>query len=102
MSRILALTRVLRAVQVAPPSRSSGGAAFARAAIFLDQIHARQRHVELGVAGVFEQHEVALLLALDDFAKAQKFADAVRDVDHEIAGLEIGEVGGEGASTGSW
>ena len=83
-------------VQVAPPSRSSGGAGFARAAIFLDQVHARQRDVELGFARVFEQHEVALLLALRDFANAEKLSDAVRDVDHVIAGLQIGQVGGEG------
>ncbi len=65
---------------------------FAAAAVFLDQIHAGQRHVELGIAGVFEQHEVALLFALHDFAEAQETADAVSGVDHEVAGLEVGQI----------
>ncbi len=95
MSRILALTRVLRGVHVAPPSRSSGGAGFAGAAILLHQVHARQRHVQLRVARVFEQHEVALLLALHDLAQSQKLPDAVRDVDHEVARLQIRQVGRE-------
>ena len=68
---------------------------FSRAAIFLDQIQARQRNVELRFAGVFEQHEVALLIALHDLANAEKLSDAVRGVDHEVAGLEIGDVGGK-------
>ena len=70
--------------------------AFARAAILLDQVHARERHIELGVARVFEQHEVALVVALRDLARAQESADAVRFVDHVVAGLQIGHVGGEG------
>ena len=82
---------------MAPPSRSRGGPDSPAAAIFLDQVHARQRHVQLRVAGVFEQHEVALLLALHDFAEAQKLPDAVGGVDHEVAGLEIGQVGREAA-----
>ena len=72
MSRILALTRDLVLLQVAPPSRSSGGAALARAAVLLDQIHARQRNVELGVGGVLDQHEVAGLFALRDCADRQR------------------------------
>ena len=97
MSRILALTRDLVRSQVTPPSRSRPGRrAFAGAAIFLDQIQARERDVELGVARVFEQHEVALVVALRDLARAQESADAVRFVDHVIAGLQIRHVGGEG------
>ena len=75
---------------------------FARAAIFLHQVHARQRHVQLGVARVFEQHEVALLLALDDLAEAQKLPDAVRDVHHVIARLQIGQIRRERRQLRSW
>ena len=99
MSRILALTRDLRLVPggAAQPIERRRG--FAGAAILLDQVHARQRHVELGFAGVFEQHEIALLLALRDLANAEKLSDAVRGVDHEIAGLQIGE---SAANAASW
>jgi len=68
----------------------------ARSPKLLDLVHARERYVQLRFAGVLHQHEVALLVALQDFAEAQKLADAVGDVDHEIAGFEIGDVGGEG------
>ncbi len=80
------------AAQAVQPRRR----AFTRAAIFLDQIQARQRNVELGVARVFEQHEVALVVALRDLARAQESADAVRFMHHVIAGLQIRHVGGEG------
>ena len=66
------------------------------APVFLHQVHARERHVQLGFARVFEQHEIALLLALDDLANTQKLSDAVGRVHHEVARLEIGQVGGEG------
>ena len=69
--------------------------AFPRAAIFLDQIHARERNVELCLGRVFQQHEIAFGFALCDLARTQKTPDAVRHVDHVVAGLEIGEVGSE-------
>ena len=72
-----------------------GRRAFASAAIFLDQIQARKRHIELGVARVFEQHEIALVVALRDLARSHESADAVRFVHHVIAGLQIGHVGSE-------
>ena len=100
MSRILALMRVLVRVQVAPPMRSSGGLGFARAAKALHQVHARQRHVELGAAGVFEQHVVALGLALRDLPQAQELRHAVLGVDHVIARLQVDQVGGEGGQRG--
>ena len=88
MSRILALTRDLVRSHVTPPSRSrSGRRAFTGAAIFLDQIQARQRHVELGIARIFEQHEIALVVALRDLPRAQEPADAVRFMHHVIARL---------------
>ena len=70
---------------------------FARAAEALHQVHARQRHVELGAAGVFEQHVVALGFALRDLAQAQELRHAVLRVDHVIAGLEIDQVGRKSA-----
>ena len=76
-----------------PIERRTG---FSRAPVLFDQVHARERDVKLRVACVFEQHEIALLLALHDFADADEFPYAVRDVDHVLAGLQIGEVGGEG------
>ena len=72
MSRILALTRDLVLFQVAPPRRSSGGAAFARAPKLLHQVHARQRDVQLRLVRVLEHHEVAGLLALRDRADAEE------------------------------
>ena len=75
---------------------------FARAAILLDQIQARQRHVQLGFAGVLEQHEVALLLALRDLAKPEELSDAVRRVNDVVARLEIGDIGREAPIAGSW
>jgi hypothetical protein len=100
MSRILALMRVLVRVQVAPPMRSSAGLALARAAEPLHQVHAGQRHVELGAGGVFEEHVIALGLALGDLAQPQVLGHAVLGVDHVIAGLEIDHVGGKGGQRG--
>ena len=97
MSRILALTRdLVRVPGDAAQPIERRRRAFTRAAIFLDQIHARQRHIELGVARVLEQHEIALVVALRDLARAHEPADAVRFVHHVIAGLQIGHVGCEG------
>ncbi len=89
------LMRVLVRVHVAPPILSSCGFRFAFAAKSLHQIHARQRHVELVAARIFEQHVVAFGIALGDLADAEELADAVFDVDHVIAGLEIELIGGE-------
>ena len=100
MSRILALMRVLVRVQVAPPMRSSAGLALPGAAEALHQVHARQRDIELGAAGIFEQHVVALGLALGDLPQPQILRDAVLGVDDVIARLEIDQVGGESGQRG--
>ena len=89
--------RVLVRVHVAPPIRSRAGFGFAFAAKALHQIHARERHVELVAARVFEQHVVAFGIALRDFANAEELADAVLHMDHVIAGLQIELIGGKGA-----
>ncbi len=70
--------------------------AFARAAILLDQVETRERNVELRLGGVLDQHEVAFVLALRDLARAHEAPDAVRDVHHVVARLQIREVSGEG------
>ena len=71
------------------------GLGFARAAEALHQVHARQRDVELGAAGVFEQHVVALGFALGDLPQPQVLRHAVLGMDHVVAGLEVDQVGGE-------
>ena len=74
-----------------------GGFGVAGAAVLLDEVHAGERDVELVAAVVLEQHEVALLVALDDFAEAEELADAVLGMDHVVAGFEVADVGGERA-----
>ena len=81
--------------QVTPPSLSSAGGGVAGAAIFLDQVQARQRHVELGFAGVLEQHEIFHGVAAGDLVEAGELADAVLGVDDEVAELEVEAFGGE-------
>ena len=73
---------------------------FARAAKALHQIHAGQRHVELGAAGIFEQHVVALRLAVIDFAQAQEAGHAMLGMHHVVAGLQVDQVRGEGGQRG--
>ncbi len=73
--------------------------AFERA-IFLDQIEARERDVEFGLLGEHQQHEFAGLALRFELAQAIELADAVIDMDHVIAGLEIAEVAGEYGSFG--
>ena len=68
---------------------------FALAAKSLHQIHARQRHIELVAARIFEQHVVAFGIALGNLANAEELADAVLGVDHVIARLQIELVRGK-------
>jgi len=79
-----------------------GGLGFgARAgAVFGDEVEAGDGDVELGFTGVFEQKELTAAAALVDELDAEEFADAVSLVDDEVAGLEIGDIGGEGAHGG--
>ena len=73
---------------------------FAFAAEALHQIHARERHVELVAARVFEQHVIAFGVALRDLANAEELPDAVLHVHHVIAGFQIELIGGEDAGAG--
>ena len=55
----------------------------------LHQIHARERHVKLVAARVFEQHVIALRVALRDLADAEKLTDPVLHVHNVIAGFQV-------------
>ena len=66
----------------------------------LDQVHAGQGHVELGAAGIFEEHVVALGLALGDLAQAQVLSHSMLGVHHVIARLQIDQVGGKSGQRG--
>ena len=63
--------------------------------IFLNQVEASERDVELGVLGVAQEHEFAVRAFDRHLAQAFELADAVVHVDDEIAGLEIGEIAEE-------
>ena len=93
MSRIAFLTRVLAFSQVVPPSRSSAG--LRRAGVALDEIEPLDRDEELVVAGIAELHELLRLDADLDALQADEHADAVIDVDDEVADLQVAEVGEE-------
>ena len=64
-------------------------------AIALDQIHAFERNVEARIFGVTKEHEFATAAIGFDEAETFELADAVIDVDDEIAGLKFGEIAEE-------
>ncbi len=76
---------------------------FARSAEALDQIHARERYIQLAAAGVFEQHVIALGFALLNLFQADELSDAVLGMDDVIARLQIELISGKcaGADVGS-
>ena len=98
-------TRVLRDSQTVVPSRSRVGFTPPKRLIFLDQVEARERNVETGVVRIKQKHEFAGGAVGADLPQAFKLADAVIDVNHVIAGLEIGKIAEEtgclGPGTGS-
>ena len=55
----------------------------------------RKRYVEFAAAGVFEQHVIALGLALVNGAQSDEAAHTMFRVHHVIARLEIEGLGGE-------
>ena len=65
----------------------------AGAAVFLDQVEPLDRHEQLVVAGVAELHELLGGIADADLLEPDELADAVIDVDDEVADLEIAKVG---------
>src|SRR5579884_2947087 len=52
------------------------GRAFAGASEFLDQVHARERHVQLRSIAILEQQKITLLFALRQLSRAEELADA--------------------------
>ena len=72
-----------------------------RAAVALDQIEPFDRHEELVVAGIAELHELLRLDADLDALQADEHADAVIDVDDEIADLQVTEIGEERGGRGA-
>ncbi len=88
-------TRVFAFSQVVPPRRSTGGRA--APVYFCTEIEALDRHEQLVFAGVAQLHE--FLRRFPD-GHAQLFepdehADAVIDVDHVVADLQIPKIGDE-------
>ena len=63
------------------------------AVVLLEQVEPGERDVELGPIRVLDHHQVFLPRPLLDLGHAQVTADAVLGVDHEVAGLEVFEVG---------
>ncbi len=66
-----------------------------RAGVLLDEIQPLDRDEELVLAGVAELHELLRIEADVDALQADEMSDAVVDVDDEVAGLEVAEVGQE-------
>ena len=96
------LTRALVFCQACVPSRlRSGGGPVLAAAIFLDEVEAGERDIELGLVGELENHQLQRRLAgFLDHAQAAVLRDAVLDVDDVIADGEVAEVGDEGGGLG--
>ena len=63
--------------------------------IFLDQVQPRQRHVELRVVRIAQEHEFAGRAFDRHLAQALELADAVVHVHHVIAGLEVRKIAEE-------
>ena len=61
-------------------------------AIALHQVHALEWHVEARIVGIAEQHELAAMAVRFDLTEAFELADAVIDVNDEVAGLKFGEI----------
>ena len=72
---------------------AQGGLGAFRRTIFLHQIEPRQRNIKARALGIFQQHEFGVAVALVDFLQSLILADAVLDVDHVVANLQIAEVG---------
>ena len=70
-----------------PVERRAGGAGE-----LLDEVEPLDRDEELVLAGVAELHELLVVEADRDPFQADEQADAVVDVDDEVAGLQIAEV----------
>src|SRR5215471_2559371 len=63
--------------------------------VALNEVHALEGNVEASIFGVAKEHEFAATPFRFDQAKAFKLADAVVDVDDEVARLEFGKIAEE-------
>ena len=71
-----------------------GGGCFA-GGVTRDEVHSLDRHEELCVVGVDEQHELAFHALRRNCLQTFEPPDSVIDVDDKVAGSEIAEVGDE-------
>ena len=69
-------------------------------AVFLDEVEAREGHVETGLIGELEDHELDGDAVLLNLFEADVTADAVLDMDDVVADGEVAEVGYEGGGFG--
>ena len=67
-----------------------------RGPIFLNQVEPRERDVQLGCFGKFEQHELARGVTLREFLQSLVLRDAMFDVDDIIADDKVAKVREEG------
>ena len=91
MSRMAFLTLRLRAL----PRRAAEAIDRRprRAGVLLDQVEPLDRHEQLVLAGVAQLEELLHAVADADLLQADEHADAVVDVDDEVADLEVAQVG---------
>ena len=71
-----------------------------RRPVFLNQVEPRQRNIEPCAFRILQQHELGVAIALVDFLQALILPNAVLDVDHVIAHLQVAEVGKECGNLG--
>ncbi len=93
MSRIAFLTLVFARSHDVPPRRSIGG--LRRARVLLHEVEPLDRNEQLVFAGVAQLEELLRCVADADLLQADEHADAVVDVDDEIADLEVAKIGEE-------
>ena len=74
----------------APPRRSTGG--LRCAGVFLNEVQPLDRHEELVLAGVAQLEELLHAVADADLLESDEHADAVVDVNDEVADLQIAQI----------
>ncbi len=95
ISRMRSFIRALRRCQASPPSWSSARASLARA-VAREHVDILDRHVELVAARIGQRDAVVRLLADRDRGQPFITADAVLDMDDQIAGRKRRQLGEEG------
>ena len=82
----------LRLVPLAAAQIVQGRCFGRRAAVAADQMQLRHRHVELVAARVFERQEFRGAVAEVEVLQAQIAPDAVLQMDHRVADLDLGQI----------